>query len=599
MSSTFGDQPGDVVTSSRGDVLEGVSLSLYPTKGDAVAGTNLLTTVVTDVLGRWSYTHATLMVVWARPPEGQVWSVEDPASASSTYVALSKWVRLDSAVADDTADDTAALNADLTAAAGGILYLRPKTYRVAGALTVPANTTLTSLSGRAIIRQTGVNFKTLTVGSNVTISGISFIGRGAAGYNPVSETNEVLIHADTVTNLKVTNCTFTGIGSMGIRLLNATDVTIDGCVFVGPGTPTITALDGVCYGILVGAGSFRVRITKCDLSELCQGILQALNGQDLTIDNCKVHEIRGQHGLYISSGIGLMVTNITIANTAANGIKIQLGSTTTADSSGMVVSNIMASGVGDTALIVYNVDPALTRKFTGSSISNITAINCYRGLYLGSLRGAVVTNVTVRTTTREAITVLDCWDLNISGAVLNESGYDAVKVTSVTNGTNARIRLSNMTIRNPATGNVAANLYGIAVYDCTDLTVENVQVSATNGFMVYGLFFAAGDQTTFILRNSTFAGDTGVSVRLLAATALKEWANNQVTGTITNYPTTTPTRIGGRGPFTLYAATAIPTAGTFKVGDECANLTPVVGSPKAWLCTVAGTPGTWVSTGNL
>jgi hypothetical protein len=86
MSSTFGDQPGDVVTSSRGDVLEGVSLSLYPTSADAVAGTNVLATVTTNTLGRWSYTHATLAVVWVRTADGQVYSVEDPTANAASAV---------------------------------------------------------------------------------------------------------------------------------------------------------------------------------------------------------------------------------------------------------------------------------------------------------------------------------------------------------------------------------------------------------------------------------------------------------------------------------------------------------------------------------
>jgi len=86
MSSTFGDQPGDVVTSSRGDVLNGVSLSLYSTSADAAAGTNLLTSVMTNLLGRWSYTHATLAVVWVRDPSGQVWSVEDPTATAASAV---------------------------------------------------------------------------------------------------------------------------------------------------------------------------------------------------------------------------------------------------------------------------------------------------------------------------------------------------------------------------------------------------------------------------------------------------------------------------------------------------------------------------------
>jgi hypothetical protein len=48
-----------------------------------------------------------------------------------------------------------------------------------------------------------------------------------------------------------------------------------------------------------------------------------------------------------------------------------------------------------------------------------------------------------------------------------------------------------------------------------------------------------------------------------------------------------------------YQGTAIPTVGTFAVGDRVWNSTPAVGSPKSWVCTVAGTQGTWVSEGEL
>jgi hypothetical protein len=44
---------------------------------------------------------------------------------------------------------------------------------------------------------------------------------------------------------------------------------------------------------------------------------------------------------------------------------------------------------------------------------------------------------------------------------------------------------------------------------------------------------------------------------------------------------------------------AVPTAGTWAVGDMIFKTTPVVGQPKGWRCTVAGTPGTWVTMGNL
>jgi len=67
---TFGLLPSDVVANSRGDVEGGVTLSLYATQADADASTGLLAAVTSDLLGRWTYTHATLGVVWVRTPPG-------------------------------------------------------------------------------------------------------------------------------------------------------------------------------------------------------------------------------------------------------------------------------------------------------------------------------------------------------------------------------------------------------------------------------------------------------------------------------------------------------------------------------------------------
>lgn len=44
---------------------------------------------------------------------------------------------------------------------------------------------------------------------------------------------------------------------------------------------------------------------------------------------------------------------------------------------------------------------------------------------------------------------------------------------------------------------------------------------------------------------------------------------------------------------------AVPTGGTWRVGDRIVPIAPAVGSPKAWTCTTAGSPGAWTSEGNL
>jgi hypothetical protein len=44
---------------------------------------------------------------------------------------------------------------------------------------------------------------------------------------------------------------------------------------------------------------------------------------------------------------------------------------------------------------------------------------------------------------------------------------------------------------------------------------------------------------------------------------------------------------------------AIPTVGTWAVGDIVFNTVPVVGQPIGWSCSVAGTPGTWLPMPNF
>lgn len=43
----------------------------------------------------------------------------------------------------------------------------------------------------------------------------------------------------------------------------------------------------------------------------------------------------------------------------------------------------------------------------------------------------------------------------------------------------------------------------------------------------------------------------------------------------------------------IYYFSAVPTVGTFNIGDMIYNSTPTAGGYLGWVCTVAGTPGTW------
>lgn len=74
MATTFGARPEDTVADSRGNVLSGVVLSLYPTQADATNQTSLIATVSTNSKGLWPYSDtASRSLLWVRDPNGAVW----------------------------------------------------------------------------------------------------------------------------------------------------------------------------------------------------------------------------------------------------------------------------------------------------------------------------------------------------------------------------------------------------------------------------------------------------------------------------------------------------------------------------------------------
>lgn len=44
---------------------------------------------------------------------------------------------------------------------------------------------------------------------------------------------------------------------------------------------------------------------------------------------------------------------------------------------------------------------------------------------------------------------------------------------------------------------------------------------------------------------------------------------------------------------------AVPTSGTWGIGDYVINTVPTSGAPFGWVCTVAGSPGTWRAFGDV
>jgi hypothetical protein len=86
MATTFGTRPEDTVADSRGNVLSGVVLTLYPSKADAQARTSPVTTVSTNGSGLFPYDDPTgRVVLWARDPAGNVWAIESEGATAGDF----------------------------------------------------------------------------------------------------------------------------------------------------------------------------------------------------------------------------------------------------------------------------------------------------------------------------------------------------------------------------------------------------------------------------------------------------------------------------------------------------------------------------------
>ncbi|WP_323100604.1 right-handed parallel beta-helix repeat-containing protein [Intrasporangium sp. YIM S08009] len=412
-------------------------------------------------------------------------------------------------------------------------------FSVSSGLMVPAGVYLDA--SQATITQTASNAVTLTLGSGSTLFGGQFIGKGTdyvAGSSPLAM--GVSVAADNVT---ISQTRFTNFSGAAIRLSGTAGVRIVGVTIVGVGPGISSGVGSPGFGILLSGGNSYVGINDVDISGTSQGIIGSLTDTHVMIDGSHIHDIRGQHGVYLQNGTGVNIAGLDLRSIPLNGLKIQLSAASAGDSVATSITGVTADSCGDVAVSLNNTasDLRSAKKFRAVTVSNVTATNCGRGLYLGSVRGGTISNVAVYNCMLDGLTILDSHDVEGTALVVDTCGRVGLRFSSTTGSSQDRIRLSGVRIHNAGNKNVARNIYGVYVAQGSNITLDGLVVTATNRFMQYGLFLAstvARDQRTFALRNADLSGDTGSSARFQnPRTTVKDWGNNRMTGAPTFKPT--------------------------------------------------------------
>ena len=567
------------------------------------------------------------------------------------------------AVGNGIADDTAEIQAALTAGAGRSVYFPGGTYLISATLTVPADTMVTGDGYGSVVFQNTREQNVFELNNNCTVQHLRLKGDGvSSGGVSFQKNNGIVVILKR--NIKVLNCFIHAFEANGIYISGSNNTEIIGNYLWDNKYSFSSGSDIALYG---GGGSQRTIISKnfC-FSNNSQGIMaDAIAGDtDFSIEGniCVTlnattwaeessANVLRRHGIIAgyaaTGGIGrYLVANNICRNTLWTGIYYQGGAPLTQgvqiignqcslnglNGGGTSLSaGIYVATQGNGDLIANN----LIEDYSGTVPNGTGAIKVAPSATATSAGAStIILNNVIRSSLNTGILLsLHARNVEVRGnTIINSAQEDIVWFPSAGIADVGNHSIKDNRIQRTNTAAPAIYIYYqastlptfvqnnyILGSDNTVNSTDNVGIkwSANPNIYItgntisnfyYGVYkfsnaIGRDFSNQFVDRNNLI--DCNIGLRIASNT------NAAVIPVQDNVFTNVTTQTSGGGSFNVayiarragddiyFQSAAAPTVGTWAVGDFAQQLTPVVGQPKGWMCTVAGNPGTWVSTGNL
>jgi len=191
---------------------------------------------------------------------------------------------------------------------------------------------------------------------------------------------------------------------------------------------------------------------------------------------------------------------------------------------------------------------------------------------------------------------LDIRNVDISGCELY--------AISLSNGAVCPSISHGLFVGNNSLGGSGTSTSVISIDNATDASVEHCNFStpgAVSETQKYCVFATANAVRPRLNNNHVYAvAASGIGYLINASTTPNIDANglnNTGASGITNIVGGAPIFIFQGNNQKMSRGSAVPTAGTWAVGDIIWRITPIAGNFIGWVCTTAGTPGTWKTFG--
>lgn len=377
----------------------------------------------------------------------------------------------------------------------------------------------------ATITQTGVNKSIFKATSKTRLTfhlnGAMLSGEGtwSAGWTGSSGHEDRAIHLIGCSDVTVNGARIKNCGLAGIALIGGDHIRINNPVIEGTHTYS-TALPAAAnfqFGIYAKNDPTYGALNDCivtspDISGVAIGILDehevgaAQRTDAMVVTGANIHDIPGQHGLYLTSSrfnlIGCSLTDINLA-----GVKIQAGDANQ-DIVGVSAIGIQANNLGSQMFEVAVPTP-YTGRIRGTRLQGV-GTNVQRGISISRRVDNLVADIVVDTCTGVGINIQDDdnHDIEIK-ALIRNAGLDGAIITA-TNSDGIKLR---PTIRNPNT-TTTAGACGIRVASASaQVELYDPDVTDASTKMVYGLFNSTLGSDVKVIGRARFTGASDTAVR--------------------------------------------------------------------------------------
>lgn len=432
-------------------------------------------------------------------------------------------------------DQTAALTAALSSAATFGLWLQLSGNYVVTGQIIPVNGSRLDGTGGTITQTTNLKSAIqITSKSNIRIKNLRSIGKTT---DYVNNSNVYLAAAiainGTSTDISIDNCHFTGWAGAGVYVTGgaSSNIRITRCTMVGPGSAYIlNNTYNYSGGVVIDPNITDWTVRDCDISAYAQGVVTGDNIVNVEITNNRLHDIPGQHGLYLESMLGGIISDNLIWNCALAGMKIQIGTVGAIDTKNVKIDNNVIRNVGAQAILLTNPVGGTPR-----------------------IREMAVTGNAITGATGGGIEVNNCIGLHMSDNVIFASGFgiriqncsqvtvDAGQVSGVALSGLAVISSQDVTIDGLRIKDVGSSLtpsdqFGIRIDGATtdNLFIKSVRITDANAKMTQGIYVIAGVSTGMDFIDNDVSGGT-YGWRLQTAGAVRTFRGNRFAGSTGPY----------------------------------------------------------------